>query len=90
MSFVKARRLTQLPPYLFGMINDGRCTVIRLGDTLDHVATNRLGAGPISGRHWWQGAQPFASGNRLFIRSYTDVYCVGDPSQEMRLSPEHR
>jgi hypothetical protein len=36
------------------------------------------------------GCQLFASGNRLFIRSHTHLYCIGDPQQEMVLSPHHR
>jgi outer membrane protein assembly factor BamB len=36
------------------------------------------------------GCQLFASGNRLFVRSMTDLYCLGDPNAPLRLSKEHQ
>jgi hypothetical protein len=36
------------------------------------------------------GSNLFFSGNRIFVRSMTDLYCLGDPKQAMVLSEEHR
>lgn len=36
------------------------------------------------------GQYPTASGNRIFIRSHTDLYCIGDPKEPMRLSAHHQ
>ncbi|MFP4054905.1 MAG: hypothetical protein ACLFV7_13670 [Phycisphaerae bacterium] len=55
------------------------------------VATNRLGEREYKKYDFFnEGSQPFFSGNRIFIRSYTDVYCIGDPQQTTRLSEAHR
>ncbi len=76
--------------HLFGMDNDGRCIVVALGDELEVEGVNRLGA-RVYGKYDFfnQGSQPFFSGNRIFIRSYTDVYCIGDPDKEIKLSAAH-
>jgi len=78
--------------HLFGFDARGACLVTTLGKDAKVVGVNRLGTkGSGRGEGWFnQSAQPFFSGNRIFIRSYTGVYCVGEPSQPMRLSQEHR
>jgi len=76
---------------VFGMSDDGRCSVVDLTDGSVHI--NRLGErayGKGCERQYFnEGAQPFFSGNRIFIRSYTDVYCIGAPAQPTRLSSAH-
>jgi hypothetical protein len=47
---------------------------------------NRLG-GSFPADH---ASQMLFSGNRIFVRTYTEVYSLGDPSQPMRLSAVHR
>jgi hypothetical protein len=37
-----------------------------------------------------EGSQPLLGGNRIFLRSYTDVYRIGDPQAEMRLLEVNR
>ena len=59
-------------------------------NVLKRIALNSLGRGALHGRNWSQGSQPFLSGNRIFIRSYTDVYCIGDASGPLRLSNVHQ
>ncbi len=77
--------------YLFALGSDGQCLVTTLGRDIRPVAVNRLGTREHSkGDYFNQGAQPFFSGNRIFLRSYTDVYCIGDPNAPLRLSKEHR
>jgi len=85
---LNAHHLTSLAgDYLFGMDHDGRCVVVSTeGDQLKQIAMNRLGKGQ---KQWCGGAQPFFSGNRIFIRSYTAVYCIGNPDEPMRLSKQH-
>ena len=86
--------------YILGLSTDGKTGVTQVsqdGKTLKVIGTNRLGdryyhhrnPDPL-GRTFNGGAQPFASGNRVFVRSNTDLYCIGDPNQPMRLSREHR
>ncbi len=80
--------------HLFGMDDDGTCVVVDLGPdgrTLEKTALNRLGTRVYHKNDYFnQGAQPFFSGNRIFHRSYTDVYCIGDPDKPMRLSEVHQ
>jgi hypothetical protein len=86
--------------HLIGLGEQGHSGVARVshdGKQLNPIGTNRLGD-----KAWFSygvdqlakkfayGCQPFASGNRIFIRSYTDLYCVGDPQATMVLSPAHR
>lgn len=67
------------------------------GKTIKHVAQNRLGD-RIYGKDsintndafFSYGGQPLASGNRIFIRSMRDLYCIGNPTEPMRLSKEHQ
>jgi hypothetical protein len=76
--------------YLFGMEHTGEVAVISLGRSPKLVAMNRLGIRRYAKYDFFnEGAQIFCSGNRIFTRSYTDVYCIGDPNQPMRLSPVH-
>jgi hypothetical protein len=80
--------------YLFGLSHSNDCVVISLGPDgrrLSTVALNRLGERRYRSYDFFnEGAQPFFSGNRIFIRSYTDVYCLGNPNQPMRLSSAHK
>jgi hypothetical protein len=39
---------------------------------------------------FWQASPMLMSGNRLFIRSFKRVYCIGDPAAPMTLSPQHQ
>ncbi len=81
---------------LFGLNSDGRCLVASLGKGMKVLATNRLGGRPYCTKgscyvdFFNEGAQPLFSGNRIFVRSYTHVYCIGDASEPMRLSAIHR
>jgi hypothetical protein len=75
--------------HLFGFEGDGSCVITTLGKDAKLVGVNRLGRG--KGHGWFnQGSQPFFSGNRMFVRSYTDVYCIGDPKEPLRLSKAHQ
>jgi outer membrane protein assembly factor BamB len=77
--------------YLFALDHDGQCMVIDISDGLRRVAVNRLGKREYRKYDFFnEGSQPFFSGNRIFIRSYTDVYCIGDPDKPTRLSEAHR
>ncbi|MFP4141244.1 MAG: PQQ-binding-like beta-propeller repeat protein [Phycisphaerae bacterium] len=77
--------------HLFGLDEHGDCIVIKIGREPKVVATNKLGKlGVVKYPFWNQGSQPFFSGNRIFIRSYTDVFCIGDPEAEMKLSEVHK
>lgn len=59
-------------------------------DSIELVAINNLAEKEIPGRADFQyGGQPLFSGNRMFIRSDSTVYCLGDPQQPTRLSPVH-
>jgi hypothetical protein len=72
---------------------DGRCAVVGLGADglpVGPAQINRLGTRPFGKYDFFnEGAQPSFSGNRVFIRSYTDVYCLGNPAEPTRLSQEH-
>ncbi len=46
--------------------------------------------GPARHLRFQYGSNLFSSGNRIFVRSMTDLYCIGDPKQAMVLSEEHR
>ncbi|MFP4105833.1 MAG: hypothetical protein ACLFVU_07035, partial [Phycisphaerae bacterium] len=77
--------------HLFGCDEDGRCIIIKIGKEPKVVNVNKLGDKGIHKYDYFnQGSQPFFSGNRMFVRSYTDVYCVGDPDEETRLSDVHK
>jgi outer membrane protein assembly factor BamB len=77
-------------PYVFLLEADGRCVVATADRTFAKVAENRLDPRDSQGRGFWnQGAQPFFSGNRIFLRSYRNVYCLGDPEEPTRLSKAH-
>jgi outer membrane protein assembly factor BamB len=81
-------------PYVFGLDLDGRCAVAGLdpqGKPVGPARISRLGTRAF-GKYdsFNEGAQPSFSGNRAFIRSYTDVYCLGNPTAPMRLSKEHQ
>ncbi len=77
--------------HLFGMEQDGRCIVIKIGREPKVVGVSRLGDhGPKTKEHFNQGSQPFFSGNRIFMRSYTDVYSIGKPDAPMKLSEVHK
>ncbi len=79
--------------YLFGLDQYSGCGIVKIrGEgSMESKTFNLVEPEPLSKYDFWnQGAQLFASGNRIFIRSYTDVYCIGDPQQEMRLSKAHR
>jgi outer membrane protein assembly factor BamB len=77
--------------YLFGLHNDGHCMVVKLGkDPLELVGVNTLALKHPEDQYFNEGSQPFFSGNRVFIRSYTAVYCLGDPAAPMQLSACHR
>jgi outer membrane protein assembly factor BamB len=85
---------------LMGLDDHGFSTVATVspdGKTISDVRVNRLGTLDY-GKHqpspmdkvFQYGAQFTASGNRLFIRSNTHLYCIGDPDAKMVLNPEHR
>jgi outer membrane protein assembly factor BamB len=77
--------------YLFGLDHDGQCIVVDISDGLKQVSLNRLGEREYRSYDFFnEGAQPFFSGNRIFIRSYTTVYCIGDPDQPTKLSAAHK
>ena len=77
-------------PYLFHLAQDGRCLVTTADKDMKIVGSNELDPRDRRGRGFWnQGAQPFFSGNRMFLRSYKNVYCIGDPAQPMKLSAKH-
>jgi outer membrane protein assembly factor BamB len=77
--------------YLYGMEEDGRCIVIKIGREPKVVGVSRLGGhGPKAKGYFNQGSQPFFSGNRIFMRSYTHVYCIGDSDEDTVLSPQHK
>jgi outer membrane protein assembly factor BamB len=78
--------------WLFGFDGSGsECLATTLGREAKVVGVNRLGDKVADGRgSFSQGGQPFFSGNRMFYRSYTDVYCIGDANDPMRLSKVHR
>jgi len=77
-------------PYLFHLAQDGRCLVTTADREMRFVDANELDPRDRQGRGFWnQGAQPFFSGNRMFVRSYRNVYCIGNPDKRMRLSAEH-
>jgi outer membrane protein assembly factor BamB len=77
--------------YLFGLDHDGRCMVVQIGEKLTFEGINRLGTRAYAKYDFFnEGSQLFVSGNRIFIRSNTDVYCIGDPQAQTRLSPAHR
>ena len=78
----------------------GSVAVLRLPD-LSLVGINQLGREVDWPGHqltygwneWGVAGGPFpiiASGNRLFVRTWLHVYCIGDPSEPQRLSPHHR
>jgi outer membrane protein assembly factor BamB len=86
---------------VIGLNPSGRSLVVSLssdGRRIEAIGVNRLGTA--SGRGggpptpfdemFNYGSQLFASGNRIFIRSNRDLYCIGDPAQPLRLSPEHQ
>lgn len=79
---------------LFAMKSDGFCGVFGLdaqGLPNNQNAKNRLGLRPFGSYDFFnEGSEPAFSGNRVFIRSYTDVYCLGDPVAPMQLSATHR
>jgi hypothetical protein len=82
--------LSVVGDHLFGLDDVGVCLVATLGKDMKLVAANRLGTRVYAKYDFFnQGAQPFFSGNRTFIRSYTDVYCIGNPEEAMRLSAAH-
>ena len=77
-------------PYLYHLSQDGRCLVTTADREMKFIDANELDPRDRQGRGFWnQGAQPFFSGNRIFLRSYRNVYCIGDPNKRMRLSAEH-
>jgi outer membrane protein assembly factor BamB len=75
---------------LFAMDANGYCGVYSLSkdglpDGTKHI--NRLGLRVYGNYDFFnQGSQPAFCGNRIFIRSYTDVYCLGDAKEPTRLS----
>mgnify|MGYP000554320511 CR=1 FL=1 len=85
---------------LIGLDERGCSAVVQIsadGKTLKPIGTSRLGdrvygqaGGATLDKKFSYGCQFFASGNRIFIRSMTDLYCIGDPSQPLRLSKEHQ
>jgi outer membrane protein assembly factor BamB len=86
--------------YLFGLEPKGFCGVAQVsadGRTLKVIGNSRLGdrvyggknSGPLDMKFSY-GCQMFASGNRIFIRSMTDLYCLGNPAEALRLSKEHQ
>ena len=66
----------------------GAITANRLGD----LPQDRIKDGSFNpfNEYFNYGSQLFASGNRIFIRSNRDLYCIGDPAQPLRLSLEHQ
>ncbi|MFW6061463.1 MAG: hypothetical protein ACOC93_01520 [Planctomycetota bacterium] len=77
--------------YLFAMDYDGKALVATTGKEPEIVGVSRLGMrGYKKYDYFNQGSQPFFSGNRIFMNSYTDVYCVGNPDEHTRLSEAHR
>lgn len=78
----------------FALDLDGVCRVFGLDanglpDGTRNV--NRLGLRPYRAYDCFnEGSEPAFSGNRIFIRSYTDVYCLGNPGEPLRLSKEHQ
>ncbi len=85
--------------YIIGMDMKGFFGVAQVsadGREVKVVANNRLGdrvygekeAPPLDMKFSY-GCNPFASGNRLFIRSMTELYCIGNPDEPLRLSKEH-
>jgi hypothetical protein len=66
----------------------GAIAASRLGD-LPQEGTKGVPCNPFN-EMFNYGSQLFASGNRIFIRSNRDLYCIGDPAQPLRLSPEHQ
>jgi hypothetical protein len=76
--------------HLFGMMHDGTCLVATIGDKPKILRWNRLGEREYGKYDFFnEGSQPFFSGNRMFIASYTDVYCIGDPDKPTALSKAH-
>ncbi len=77
--------------HLFAVDDDGRCLVAEVNDELKVLGINQLGTRVYKKYDFFcEGAQAFFSGNRIFFRSYTDVYCIGDPDAPMRLSKAHQ
>ncbi|MFW5750745.1 MAG: hypothetical protein ACOCZK_03755, partial [Planctomycetota bacterium] len=78
---------------LFGLSHVNDCTVFALGANgrqLSCEGVSRLGERLYHKYDFFnEGAQPFFSGNRIFIRSYSDIWCIGDPSEPLRLSAVH-
>jgi hypothetical protein len=76
--------------YFFGLSFEGKCSVFDLGADgrqMKAVGVNRLGMRAFGRYDFFnEGAQPTFSGNRIFIRSYTDVYCIGDAKAPTKLS----
>ena len=66
---------------LFALHWDGQCLAVDLGKdgrNLRAIALNHLGKRPYYKNDFFnQGSQIFANGDRLYIRSYTDLYCIG-------------
>jgi outer membrane protein assembly factor BamB len=85
---------------LIGMETTGRFGVAQVsadGRDLKVVSTPRLGERVYGAKDglpldmkFSYGCQMCASGNRIFIRSMTDLYCIGDPAEALRLSKEHQ
>ncbi len=78
--------------YLFGMQPYGECIVAKIGKSPKIIAVNRLGEREYRPKYDYfsEGSQPFISGNRVFIASWTSVYCIGDPQQKTELSEAHK
>ena len=80
--------------HLFGLSSVNDCLVVDLGSDgkqLSNAQVNRLGERMYHSYDFFnEGAQIFFSGNRTFIRSYSQLYCIGNPQAKMALSAAHR
>ena len=56
--------------YLYACSEDGTMTVLRANGTLEVVAKSRLSDG--------MRASPAAADGRLYLRTFSDLYCIGD------------
>ncbi len=61
---------------IYFLNDDGVTHVVRAGPKFDLVARNELGDKTY--------ASPALSGNQIFLRSFTNLYCIGKPAQSVK------
>ena len=71
--------------------SDGRSVKPVAGNVLGDTPKPTKGVDLLPRQDRFQyGSNLFFSGNRMFVRSMTDLYCIGDPQAAMVLSKEHQ